>query len=155
GLRKQKEEKGTQKNNKFCFNHFVTPSSYELDPPHNIYWTQLYRNLIPVYGNKEEIRNFFSKNQWAEPRKRSYSQLKEREEGLIMRSLEFSWQSKLGNWLEEALRRYQIYRIKKSLKKGFVGYNPQLNYSGRELRFHMDTRRIENILEKFNEQVNE
>lgn len=50
--------------NKICFNHFVTPRSYCLKPPHNIYWRELYQNLVPIYGRKEKIREFFEANNW-------------------------------------------------------------------------------------------
>jgi hypothetical protein len=48
---------------KFCFNHFVTESTYA-KPPYNEYRRELYRNLVPIAGNRERIRAFFKANEW-------------------------------------------------------------------------------------------
>src|SRR3989344_5654169 len=62
GIRRKAAHTKAESNNKFCFNHFVTPDSYTLRPPYNEYWKTLYRNLLPIYGREEAIEKFFAAN---------------------------------------------------------------------------------------------
>jgi hypothetical protein len=48
---------------KLCFNHFLTPSAYA-KPPHNVYRRELYRNLIPLWGDRKAVRSFVRANRW-------------------------------------------------------------------------------------------
>ncbi|MEX2436815.1 MAG: hypothetical protein WD471_01465, partial [Candidatus Paceibacterota bacterium] len=65
GLARRQKDTKIQANNKLCFNHFVTSKSYKLSNKPNKYWKDLYRNLVPVYGNKVKITNFFNENSWS------------------------------------------------------------------------------------------
>jgi len=64
GRRRQKLSHKEAASDNICFNHFVAPESYCLRPPHNIYWQELYRNLVPIYGREEKIGEFFKANDW-------------------------------------------------------------------------------------------
>ena len=46
----------------FCFNHFITPSSFRLNPPYSDYDRKLYQKLTPVFGDEEKIKTFFLAN---------------------------------------------------------------------------------------------
>lgn len=47
--------------NKLCFNHFVTSKTYHRKEL-NDYGVRLYRNLVPLYGDEKDIREFFEAN---------------------------------------------------------------------------------------------
>ncbi|PIR04882.1 MAG: hypothetical protein COV57_02170 [Candidatus Liptonbacteria bacterium CG11_big_fil_rev_8_21_14_0_20_35_14] len=51
--------------NCLCLNHFITLKSYKLSPPYDVSWMELYKNLVPIYGQKEAILNFLTQNNWA------------------------------------------------------------------------------------------
>ena len=134
---------------KICMNHFVTPRSYRLSPPHNPYWNHLYQNLIPVLGNKKSISNFFKANDWMSPPrlrgvKRDSRYLGEGQ-SLLKKFLEWILGSRLGDGLEKMLKEDQVKRIKFGLPQS-LGYKPRFIYNDDELEFHPDTRRIEEIL---------
>lgn len=65
GKRKKRDSTEKEAKNKACFNHYVAPEGYRLDSPYNEYWISLYQNLIPVYGDRKSIKNFFKTNDWA------------------------------------------------------------------------------------------
>jgi hypothetical protein len=46
---------------KMCFNHFVTTPTYRKEGL-NEYGKELYRNLVPLYGDENDIREFFKAN---------------------------------------------------------------------------------------------
>lgn len=46
---------------KLCFNHFITAQTYKREGL-NEYGAELYRNLVPLYGNEKDIREFFEAN---------------------------------------------------------------------------------------------
>ena len=137
-----------QTSNRFCFNHFITPKSYRLSPPHNEYWQNLYFSLAPIYGEKVLIQKFWDANRdWMAERK-VYSEDKRhlyREQGFWKQVLEELFSGKLGDWLEQKLKTTQIKRIEQSLKST-QSYKPRIIYTDDELEFHPDTRRIEEAL---------
>ena len=47
---------------KVCLNHFVTPLAYRLPPPYSHSLRELYKNLVPVWGDMEKINAFFMAN---------------------------------------------------------------------------------------------
>lgn len=63
---------------------------------------------------------------------------------------EFLLKGKFGDFVEKLFKKYQIQRIKKNLKETKT-YKPLLRYNDTELRFHMDTRRIEEWIKRNNE----
>lgn len=144
--RKDSEEKASDK---FCFNHFVTPAAYGLAEPHNEYWKNLYLSLIPVAGDKILIQKFYDANQdWLGERK-VYSETPShlyKENGFIKLTLEGLLSGRLGDKLESFLKKKQIKRIKASLESE-TAYKPRIIFTDDELEFHIDTRRIEAILD--------
>ncbi len=154
GRRRRKLSHREAASNKICFNHFVAPQGYCLKPPHNIYWQELYKNLVPIYGRKEKIREFFEANDWVE--RRIYSDdLRHQfyQPSFVGFILEKILGGGLGDYMERFLRHIQIKRIQKSLKDGLGfdhaerGFEPRLIFNDEELEFHPDTLRI-NILVK-------
>lgn len=131
---------------KFCFNHFVTEKSYRLSPPYNAYWEKLYQNLAPIYGMPALISKFQRANDWAglpnnynaDWTKKGYKK------AALKQFLENIFSGKVGDYLEAMLKKYQLAKIEKSLKRG-LGYKPRVRFSDDELEFHPDTKRTEEL----------
>jgi predicted nucleotidyltransferase len=138
--RKNNDNKNQAKD-KFCLNHFVTSDRYKLDPPYNDYWIYLYKRLIPIFGKKEYIENFFKKNNWIGDVSINFDYLLEKD-NIVKKILEKILKGKFGNFIEKIFKKYQLRKIEKSIKKS-KGYKPQIRINDNELRFHMDTKRIE------------
>lgn len=146
GRRRRKLSHREAASNKICFNHFITPKTHRLRPPYNIYWQELYKNLVPIYGQKEKIQDFFKANDWME--KRIYSDdLRHQfyQPGFIGLFWEKILSGRFGNSVERLLKQIQIKRIEKSLKEG-LGFEPRLVFNDEELEFHPDTLRIYNLV---------
>ncbi len=141
----------------FCFNHFVTEKSYQLQPPHNIYWEELYKNLVPIFGDENKVEKFLLINsKWS--KMPNIQNLKSN----IQNDLRFKYQTsskikfilekllsgKFGDWLENILKKYQIKKIEKFLKILPPGYKPRIIYNDSEVELHLDTRRLETIKNK-------
>ena len=133
---------------KVCLNHFVTQKSYRLSPPHNVYWKNLYSNLVPLYGATEKINNFFKTNEdwmgefvYVDDLRHMH-----RSSAWPKRVREWALGGRIGDWLERRLKALQVARIERSFKKE-AGYKPRVIYNDDELEFHPDTKRIE-LLEK-------
>ncbi|GEM_PF-632020 len=134
----------SQTANKVCLNHFVTEKSYRLSPPYDAYWKNLYQNLVPVFGATEKINEFFAANaDWLSSRRIYLDDLRHVHRSSAWPKLlrERVLGGRLGDWLESVLRRIQIARIEKSLKKDPPGYKPRIKYNDEELEFHPDTLR--------------
>jgi len=157
GWRRKRHDKSDLSNksngsysNKICFNHFVTPTAYRLSPPYNEYWKKLYQSLVPVYGDKEKIHQFFNTNEgWAG---RPIGPIRLigpiRPIGLIGRIGQVILSGWFGDTFERILKKIQIRRIEQSLSSQ-TGYKPRIVYNDNELEFHPDTKRIEEkLLEK-------
>lgn len=143
----------------FCFNHFVTEKSYQLQPPYNIYWEELYKNLVPVFGDIDKIQIFFEENNWA---KFEIQNSKFETKTKIQNNLRFKYQTqskvkivlekllagKFGNLLENIFKKYQIKKMEKFLKSFPSGYKPRIIYNDLEVELHLDTRRLETIKNK-------
>lgn len=156
GLRRRRIDHKGQASDKFCFNHFVTSASYTLRPPYNPYWQKLYKNLVPIYGKKEAVQQFFLANDWMrreiEPPAFDHRFQKERF-NIIKKSLEFLLNGKLGGFFEKTVKKIQLRRIEKSLREGGMGVRPRLRYDDEELEFHPDTARIEEMLQQYKDIV--
>lgn len=145
GLLGRRREKLTHKeeaSDMICLNHFVTERSFRLASPHNIYWQELYRNLVPLYGQDETIRKFFKANEWIRERTYVGDIRHKNPPSRIKMFLEFILGGPIGNALESILRKLQLGRIKHNLEKDTGGFEPRLRVSDEELEFHPDTRRI-------------
>lgn len=147
GWRRKKISHKTAAADKICLNHFITPKSYKLLPPHNKYWQALYSKLVPVWGDSVKISEFFAANaDWSSASYQDDLRHSRRSAFKIKNFLENALDGRLGDTLERILRKIQIARIERNLKNE-LGYEPRIRYSDDELEFHPDTARIE-ILEK-------
>jgi len=131
---------------KICLNHFVTAKSACLSPPHNIYWQELYQNIVPLYGKKERIEFFFKANNWAGEPKTNLTDLRyQHRYSLIKTTGTYILSGKLGDIIEKKLKNFQIKRI----HSGFLesqGFAPRIRVTDDELEFHPDTRRISELI---------
>jgi hypothetical protein len=132
---------------KICFNHFVTEKSYRLNEPHNLYWQELYKQLVPLYGEPEKIEAFFKANAWmGERRYERDRRHAAKRKSLIAYIVESLLQGKVGDLFEKLMRSIQLSRIEHNLKEEKLGFEPRVIYSDEELEFHPDTKRIHTLL---------
>jgi len=122
---------------KLCFNHFVTPVTYHREGL-NEFGAELYRNLVPLYGDEKNVREFLEANLEYGIRPEMnildlrYSNTKP---NLFARFLEWFLSGFLGNFIEKkiaepiARRRLQKYLSRKPIKDRVI-------VSERELEFH-------------------
>ena len=132
----------SSQNDKFCFNHFVTEKSYQFSPPYNRYWQELYQNLVPIYGRKDLIKKFWETNRsWAGEKEYAYDYFFGARSWVINKIAEKFMGGFLGRVFETILRKIQIFKIKNSIKKQGLGYEPRVKYSYEEIELHPDTKR--------------
>ena len=135
---------------KICLNHFVTPDSYRLSPPHNEYWRTLYESLIPMAGHKQAIKEFFEKNNWANLKVKSEKlKVKSFKGSLVRLFLDIILTGKFGDSVEKILKNIQIRKIEKGIMNA-PNYKPRIIYSDEELEFHPHTYRIEQYCNNLN-----
>lgn len=149
GWRRTKIDHRESARDKICLNHFITPASYRLSPPHNEYWQILYKNLVPVFGGTDDINTFWMANKdWMEtiPNYRDDLRHQYRSSAVLTQIIEKILGGSMGDWLENLLKKTQIRRISSGLKQGIAGYQPRIIYNDNELEFHPDTKRIQDFL---------
>lgn len=143
--RRAKNDKGKAAADKFCFSHFVTPAAYRLSEPHTDSWRKIYLSLVPIYGEKSLIQNFFDANSDWLGQERLYSDDPRhiyKKKSLFQYILEKLLSGYFGLKIEEALKKIQLKRIKTSLKSETEkGYKPRIIFNEEELEFHPDTSR--------------
>ena len=147
GKRRKSTDTKDESSNKFCFSHFVTQNSYALRPPYNIYWQQLYLNLVPVFGSEEKVISFFKSNKWFGKKLVVFdNKWQSKKPSIIRILLELILSTILGGIFESLLKKIQIARIKKENHP-----YARIFVSDAELEFHPDLSRINaivNALEK-------
>lgn len=153
GRRRASADFGPAANNKFCFNHFLTPRGYRLTPPCTLYWRYIYRLMIPIYGKEGAILEFFGKNKWSGrgitvfdarffPRGFNFWRV----------ILEFVLSSPLGNIFEFIVKKIQMGRIlrKNSENKNGGGRirtdDEELEFHPKEPHFRKIIRRVEKFV---------
>ncbi|MBI2024844.1 MAG: hypothetical protein HYT03_02035 [Candidatus Harrisonbacteria bacterium] len=149
GWRRKKIDHREAAADKICLNHFVTPASYRLSPPHNAYWRKLYQNLVPLFGSDKKVNDFFAANSdWLGKEIAYVDDLRHyhRRKSWPVRFVEWTLSGWAGDFLEKRLRKIQISRIENGIQKE-LGHNPRIIYTDQELEFHPDTARIE-LLER-------
>ena len=125
GWRKRRNSQTTH--NRFCLNHFVTAELYCLRPPYNVYWEELYRRLVPVYGKREEINKFLAANRWARAGEfRDDGRWRGGKRRWLKRATERVMGGRFGNWLARRLGIWQLKRIAQSAAED-MGYKPRMH----------------------------
>lgn len=137
--RRKKLSHDDEAKNKICFNHFITAKSLRLSGPHHIYWRELYRSLVPIYGDSGHIEKFWEANDWTNGHSRLIGDTRRYSgKAVLGQVLEFILAGLVGDILESFLRKIQLRRIKKSLLIESGGFEPRIKYTDEELEFHPD-----------------
>ncbi|MCL4437506.1 hypothetical protein M1513_00510 [Patescibacteria group bacterium] len=133
--------------NKICLNHFVTPSSYRLSPPYQIYWSELYENLVPLFGAPEIIEKFFIANNWLNPPRHYFDDVRLAKDGSPIKNIiERLLSGKFGDFIEKILALIQITKITAGLTKHPLSKESRFKYQKDELELHPDTAKFSSLL---------
>mgnify|MGYP001582364245 FL=1 len=146
GWRRKKLSHKEAAADKICLNHFITPATFRLSPPHDKYWQILYANLVPVFGDPARISAFFMANHdWAKtgPIHAEDPRYLYQQPSVVKVFIEKLLSGMVGSWLEKLLRNFQIWRIERNLSRNPSGYKPRIKYNDEELEFHPDTYRTQ------------
>ncbi len=146
GVRRKSKDAKKSSADKVCLNHFVTPGAYRLREPHNKYWQELYKNLIPFAGNTEKINEFFRANADWVGEKRKVENIQEMNSG-FKKLKEFFLGGLLGDLVERGLRFIQLKKIRRHILD--ESKKPRVFINDEELEFHPDTLRIEEYLRNY------
>lgn len=139
GWRRNKLDHDKSASDKLCFNHFVTRRGYRLAPPHQEYWRNLYRNLVPIFGPTALISFFFEANRdWAGVAPDCPDDLRHqyRNSSFFKKTIEFLLGGFFGDQAEKILKTMQVKKIERSLKTHRSGWQPRIKYTDDELEFH-------------------
>lgn len=121
---------------KFCFNHIVTPQTYEKEP-HNYYRYELYKHIIPVFIDGDSFKHFIEKNNWANISPLNIEQAKEalRYPSRIKRYIECILGGRIGNYIELYIARpIATKRLSNYINRKQTGGRVVVN--DKELEFH-------------------
>lgn len=122
--------------NKFCFNHIVTPETYEKEP-HNYYRYELYRHIIPVFIDGNSFSYFIQKNNWANisPLNIEYTKKMLHHPSKIKKYIEFILSGQIGNYIEQYIARpIAKKRLSNYINRKQTGGRVVVN--DKELEFH-------------------
>ena len=141
---------------KICLNHFITDKSLYI-PRKSIYTAQLYARLVPILLDSQELlEEFIKQNSWVGeyipkfpisnfqfPNKFQVPNSKFL--NLIRKIGEKVLDTKIGDWLEAALRKYQLRRI----NSYHLTYKPggRVKADDYSLEFHPDSPELKIIAE--------
>ncbi|MFA6407297.1 MAG: hypothetical protein WCV80_01155 [Candidatus Paceibacterota bacterium] len=123
---------------KLCFNHFVTPDTYE-KLPHNTYRLQLYRNTIPLWGDENALQDFITQNVWADlPQNSVYDTHRNKlAPSNVKIILEKLLKGSLGEFVEQKIMRpIAMKRLEKYIAN--KENNGRVVVSDKELEFHFN-----------------
>lgn len=137
GIRRKRFDRQAAASDKICLNHFVTPTGYQLEPPYNPYWQNLYKNLVPVWGKIEAMRNFLNANPTIAGYNFSLNDQRWRPVSFnfIRELLVFILKGAFGNFIERILKKIQIIRIKNNFQKEKISCD-RLICNDKTLEFH-------------------
>ncbi len=139
GGRRLDDEKDSSPD-KFCFNHFTTKAVFA-KPPFNAYRRELYRNMVPLWGKPEIVREFFRANAWCGVTELAAQNLRFLPGGrnCVGRFLELSLGGQFGNLIENRL----LAPIAKRRLAAYLSGKPKEGrtvVSDAELEFHFNLR---------------
>lgn len=144
---------------KVCLNHFITDQSLHI-PRKSIYTIHLYAHLIPTLINQKNLLEEFKKaNSWIGEYINWSECLKIRPELMVKKSFlvdsirkfgETILNTKIGDWVENILKKYQLRRIKNFP----LTYKPggRVKADDESLEFHPDSPEFK-IIEKYNKKM--
>lgn len=152
GLRRKRGQKIAP--DKVCMNHFITNKSLHI-PRKSIYTAQLYARLVPVLGDKELLDEFCEVNKWVGdyifgwPECLKGSSRDKRDDMIIYHHglLEMVLDTKIGDWLESILRKYQLRRINSYPLTSKPG--GRVKADDESLEFHPDSPELK-VIERYN-----
>ena len=147
GFRRKRLSHKEDAADKICLNHFITKPSYMLKPPYTDSWRELYRNLVPVWGDQVKINEFLMANEsWAGPVAVFKDDLRydRRDDSWVKKIREFFLGGRFGDAVERMLKFVQVRKIEYTLASSKLGFKPRVSYSDSELEFHPDRRKFEN-----------
>lgn len=139
---------------KICLNHFITDKSLYI-PRKSIYTAQLYTRLIPVMGEEKLVDDFCEANAWIKeyiPKFKIQTTSKFKIQNFIKKTGEKFLNTKLGDWLEKILKKYQLRRI----NSFHLTHKPggRVKADEESLEFHPDSPELR-IIEKYNQKMRE
>lgn len=161
GLRRRRGQKVAP--DKICMNHFITDKSLYI-PRKSIYTAQLYARLVPIFGEEKLVDDFCEANRWVgeyvkgwslcikskiqNPNDKSIS--KSKIQNFIKKVGEKVLDAKLGDLIENILRKYQLHRIDSYP----LTYKPggRVKADDESLEFHPDSPELR-IIEKYNKKM--
>jgi len=145
--RRKKISHREEAGDKICLNHFVTERSMRLGTPYNIYWQELYKNLVPLYGKDVLIKKFLDANDWVGESRNYFGDRRHFSGNSYFKKFaEAVLDGRLGEIIESAFRTLQLKRIHHNLESEKTGFEPRLRYDDEELEFHPDTKRIHELV---------
>jgi predicted nucleotidyltransferase len=133
--KRRKDDLKTSSPDKLCFNHFITRPTWKLKP-FDDYGPIIYKNLVPLWGDKEKILAFFRENlEYNEKLERNIYDLRynEREKHFFAKIMEKILGGKIGDFLEKISRHFALKRLNNYLKDKKGG---RVIVSDKELEFH-------------------
>jgi predicted nucleotidyltransferase len=145
---------------KVCLNHFITDNSLYI-PRRSIYTAQLYARLRPIMGEDKLVSEFCEANSWIKEYIPKFSIFNfqfsmkfkfpiSKFSDLIKKTGEVILNTKLGDWFEKVLKKYQLWRI----NNYHLTHKPggRIKADNESLEFHPDSPEFR-IIEKYNEKM--
>lgn len=156
GVRRTRHDKIVS--DKICLNHFITDRSLYI-PRKSIYTAQLYARLVPILWEDEKlIDEFYEANSWIEEYIPNFkiqmtndkSISKSKIQDFIKRLGEKILDTKLGDWFEKVLKKYQLRRI----NNYHLTHKPggRVKADDESLEFHPDSPELK-IIERYNQKM--
>lgn len=140
--------------NKFCFNHYITDDSLEITHK-SVFAGQTYANLKPVFVSEKLFYNFYGANIWINrylynfKPQFEYQNIKVRPRLSNLKNIiEMFLSGRIGDWLENVLKKYQQNRIKANPMTFESG--GRVIFNDHELEFHPRSFEV-TVIARYNE----
>lgn len=156
GLRRKRGEVVAP--DKICLNHFITDKSLYI-PRKSIYTAQLYARLVPILAEDEKLIDEFCKaNSWIKEYIPKFkiqnsnfkSNSKFKIQNFIKNLVEKVLDTKIGDWIEKILKKYQLRRINNFHLTHKAG--GRVKADDESLEFHPDSPELK-IIERYNQKM--
>jgi len=135
--RKPKHGRHEQKD-KICLSHFFTKEVKDPGLPYDEERAVLHLYLIPLFGPKEKMINFFSELEKVEKKREYEEDLRHfAEKGSFFKFfLENLFKGKLGDFVEKWLKWLQIKKIERNMRGIEIREGGIVRYTDKEIKFH-------------------